>query len=335
RGAHEDSGLMGVCRPPPPCPRHPFARKGGAQWHAAASPRCPQGGTRWGAHGGMPLPVAPRPPFHCPRRPIHAERRHTRGGARGHAAPRAHHPTSPRRPRPFPFPPVTRGTPAPLPTRARKRGDSAPTPVSLGTGGASPTPRRPRTQGDGVPTQSLPRGRRQPRPMRITPHRPCTQGEGSNPSARATPAPCLCAPPHPRTQEGRRAQLNPLHARCATPALRFTRHTREEVRFKAHASTHAKGVTERGSVKTEREANGGPHKGCAGRVGRGATRVARGAARERNGGRIGAGMRKGDGDGDGGGVVNEAKRSRGEAARANSGHPAPVDRLRKIHVKSS
>ncbi|KAH9040860.1 hypothetical protein EDB83DRAFT_2318284 [Lactarius deliciosus] len=199
--------------------------------------------------------------------------------------------------------------PAPLPTHARKRGDSTPTPVSLGAGGASPTPRRPCTQGDGVPTQSLPRGRRQPCPMRITPHRPCMQGEGSNPSTQATPAPCLQAPPHPRMQEGRRAQLNPLRMRCATPALRFTCRTREEVHFKVHASMHTKGVTERGSVKTEHEVNRGLHKGCAGRAGWGATRVARGAAREWNGGRIGAGMQKGDSDGDGRGVVNEAKQS--------------------------
>ncbi|KAH9018803.1 hypothetical protein EDB83DRAFT_2556104 [Lactarius deliciosus] len=120
----------------------------------------------------------------------------------------------------------------------------------------------------------------------------------SDPSARATPAPRVYAPRHTR---GRRRvgapSPAPLHARCATPALRFTRRTQEE---ECVGRTQAR--TRRGSrneaVKLEREVN----RGAAQRGGaeRGATRVARGVARERKGGRIGAGMRKGDGDGDGG-----------------------------------
>ncbi|KAH9170960.1 hypothetical protein EDB89DRAFT_1907415 [Lactarius sanguifluus] len=56
-----------------------------------------------------------------------------------------------------------------------------------------------------------------------------------------------------------------------------------------------------------------------------------GAAHDRKDMHIGARVRKGECDGEG--VMNEAKRSQGEAARANGGHPTPVDRLRKIHVK--
>ncbi|KAH9012960.1 hypothetical protein EDB83DRAFT_2444327 [Lactarius deliciosus] len=284
---------MGVCRPLP---------LWGAQWHAAASPRCPRllpppssapprsrrRGAHEGGRAGHAAPRRPPPPFHCPRRPIHAEKGRTRGGA--------HHPTSPRRPRPFPFPPVARpfvspsradgyaGGHARAPPRPRTQdGDNTPTPVSLGAGDASPAPR---TQEDGAPTPSPLRGRRQPHPMHITPHRLCTQGEGS---AHPTPPRGLHQPP--------------VFTHPATPA------------------------DAGGSAR--------PAQPPSARAERGATRVARGVAREWKGGRIGAGMRKGDGDGDGGGVVNEAKRSRGEAARANSGHPAPVDRLRKIHVKSS
>ncbi|KAH9007981.1 hypothetical protein EDB83DRAFT_2323497 [Lactarius deliciosus] len=153
------------------------------------------------------------------------------------------------------------------------------------------------------------------------------------------------APPHPRMQEGGqrahpslpwrgRCQSNPMprmHVR-ATPTPPHVHHTAPPVHARGGVQPLRAGYA--GPVFTRpatpvdaggsaRPAQPPPHK------------VARGAAHEQNGGRIGAGMQKGDSDGDGGGVMNKAKRSRGEAVRANSGHPAPVDRLRKIHVKSS
>ncbi|KAH9031421.1 hypothetical protein EDB83DRAFT_2652458 [Lactarius deliciosus] len=252
----------------------PFTRKRGVRGYVAPVPFARERG----AHEGMPLPF----PL---RHPVRAERE-------GHTAPPLHV-----APAPSPSPPSRAPSSPPLaqtgtqegharaPPRPRTQdGDNAPTPVSLGTGDASPAPR---TRGDAPPHAH-----------HTAPLVHARGGVGaSDPSARATPAPRVYAPRHTRRRRRVGAPSPaPLHARCATPALRFTRRTREE---ECVGRTQAR--TRRGSrneaVKPEREANGGAAQ--RGGAERGATRVARGVARERKGGRIGAGMRKGDGDGDG------------------------------------
>ncbi|KAH9013553.1 hypothetical protein EDB85DRAFT_2158095 [Lactarius pseudohatsudake] len=86
-----------------------------------------------------------------------------------------------------------------------------------------------------------------------------------------------------------------------------------------HARTHAR----EGGTRDEGRCNpstSGERSRTKGVQGGGAERnPGGGAAHERKGRHIGARVRKGESDGEG--VVNEAKRSRGEAARANSGHP--------------
>ncbi|KAH9019625.1 hypothetical protein EDB84DRAFT_1442072 [Lactarius hengduanensis] len=85
-----------------------------------------------------------------------------------------------------------------------------------------------------------------------------------------------------------------------------------------HTRTHAKGVHgTRGDATRARAASGVARRVCGrGRVGR---NPGGGPAHEWKGRHIGARVRKGESDGEG--VVNEAKRSRGEAARANGRHP--------------
>ncbi|KAH9032168.1 hypothetical protein EDB85DRAFT_1890827 [Lactarius pseudohatsudake] len=282
---------------------------------------------------GPPLPPGPslppnirllrgrrtrRSPLPCPRRPVRAERVLMRARRPGpslpvHGGQHAHpSPLRPRRRLPSP----TRPAPP-----AYTRGGTVRPPLRAGH--ASPTPRAPpcprtqedrrrvqphhahgRKERDGAPTP--PRRPRQP-------SRPHTQGGGSArpPPPHGLRQPGVYARRHARAlsgmQEGRCAQPSPLRAGCATPALPgYTRQAREE-------GVHGT----RGDTTRARAASGVARRVC-GRGGAGRN-PGGGAAHERKGGHIGARVQKGESDGEG--VVNEAKRSRGEAARVNSGHP--------------
>ncbi|KAH9018160.1 hypothetical protein EDB85DRAFT_1897318 [Lactarius pseudohatsudake] len=298
---------------PLPSPRRPaFTRNGDARGHAVppfpfTQKRCARGHTA--RLLPSPFPLVRATPVRTERgvrgqRPIPWRPVRTGRSARGQAIPaspsRSRAATAQRRAR-------RRDTPPPLPARARKRGDSAPT-MSLGMGDASPAPRRPRTQGEGQRAHPVP-STGNASPTTRTPHRTARARKGRR--RRPTPPhglfwPCLRAPPYPRMQEGR---------------VHLPVYAQEEARARGlHPSTHAR----KGSQNEGRYNPGGANRGAAqrvcgqGKARHGATRVP-GAACERRGVRIGAKVRKGEGDG--GGVVNGAKRSRGEAARTDSGTP--------------
>ncbi|KAH9013378.1 hypothetical protein EDB83DRAFT_2321678 [Lactarius deliciosus] len=190
----------------------------------------------------------------------------------------------------------------PRPAHARKGRDGAHSPALLDAG-HQPNPKRPariRERRDGAPTP--PRGPRQS-------SRPRTQGGGSG--CKRVGAPSL-AP-------SARGVLPPGY----TPRPR-------RGACKGEGCTHAREGATRNEGRCNPSASGGVARRVCGRCGA-ERNPGGGAAHEWKDTHIGARVRKGESDGEG--VVNEAKRSRGEAARANGGHPAPVDRLRKIHVK--
>ncbi|KAH9015582.1 hypothetical protein EDB84DRAFT_1633703 [Lactarius hengduanensis] len=211
-------------------------------------------------------------------------------------------------------------TPHPAPPAYARGGTVCP---PLRAGHASPTPRAPpcpHTQEDGWRVQPHPAHRRKERDGAPTPprgprqpSRPHTQGGGlaRPPPPHGLRQPGVYARRHARTpsgmQEGRCAQPSPLRAWCATPALPgYTRRAREE-------GVHGT----RGDATRARAASGVARRVCGrGRAGR---NPGGGPAHERKGRHIGARVRKGESDGEG--VVNEAKRSRGEAAHANGRHP--------------
>ncbi|KAH9018159.1 hypothetical protein EDB85DRAFT_1897317 [Lactarius pseudohatsudake] len=310
---------------PLPSPRRPtFAQNGDARGHTVppfpfAQKRCAQGHT---AHLlPSPFPLVRATPVRAERgmrgqHPIPWRPVRTGRSARGQAIPaslsRSRAATAQRQAR-------RRDTPPPLPARARKRGDSAPT-MSLGAGNASPAPRRPRTQGEGRRAHPVPSAGNAS-PATRTPHRTARARKGRR--RHPTPPhglfrPCLRAPPYPRTQEGQCAQPSRFCAGCTS---RFAPGRRRVRGGRMQARTHAKGHRTRDGTTRGGEQRG-RSKGVRARRGAarcGATRVPGGAACERRGVRIGADVRKGEGDG--GGVVNGAKRSRGKAARANSGTP--------------
>ncbi|KAH9024183.1 hypothetical protein EDB84DRAFT_1678148 [Lactarius hengduanensis] len=233
---------------------------------------------------------------------------------------------------------------APRPARIRERRDGAPTPPrgprqpnptcpalpAYARGRAArPAPPRLRTQGEGRCAHPA---------ARATPAQPPAHARGrvgaSTPSARATPARRLRTPPRPRSLGDARGSVRPAQPPprgvCypSPPGL----HTPGPRRgaCKGEGRTHAKGVHgTRGDATRARAASGVARRVC-GRGGAGRN-PGGGAAHEWKGRHIGARVRKGESDGEG--VVNEAKRSRGEAARERRAPPAPVDRLRKIHVK--
>ncbi|KAH8998297.1 hypothetical protein EDB86DRAFT_3242902 [Lactarius hatsudake] len=186
----------------------------------------------------------------------------------------------------------------------------------------------------------------QPHTSRLALPCPHTQEEGrcAHPSARATPAQPHAPRParvHKRT-DGASSPALSTHARGgtartaqpssarATPAQPHAPrlHSREEGRC-AHPSARATPVQPPAAHAHKGEGR------CVNPLRTGYTSLAfthpATPAHERMDRHIGVRVRKGESDGEG--IVSEAKRSRGEAARANGGHPAPVDRLRKIHVK--
>ncbi|KAH9039483.1 hypothetical protein EDB83DRAFT_2318434 [Lactarius deliciosus] len=145
------------------------------------------------------------------------------------------------------------------------------------------------------------------------------------------------APPCPRTQEdGQCVHPRPAHARKrrdgthspaprAPPAFarggtpsRVTRRAREEVRARGWPHAREGGPWNEDDATQVRAVSGGVARRVCGQCGA-ERNPGGGAAHEQKGRHIGAWVRKGESDGEG--VVNEAKRSRGEAARANSGTP--------------
>ncbi|KAH9019262.1 hypothetical protein EDB85DRAFT_2153928 [Lactarius pseudohatsudake] len=314
---------------PLPSPRRPaFARNGGAQGHTDTSPSLPirAEAVRTRAH----RPPSPRrsrlfpSPFPLVRAtPVRAERgvqgqclipwRPVRAGrsARGQAIP-----ASPRvaqqgrhgakgKPaphlRPAPVAPPSSRTPPP------------PSFVQTGTQeGHTPAHPCPRTQEGAQRAHRAPwRGRRQPSPTPPTharggtarPPSPLRAGDASPATRTSHRTARACKGKGRRIQPLRMGYAGPVFTRPAMPADAGGRRRVQGGRTQARTRR----VMDRGTVQP----GGGEQRGV----------------------RIGTEVRKGEGDGDGGGVMNEAKRSQGETARANGGHPAPVDRLRKIHVK--
>ncbi|KAH9015579.1 hypothetical protein EDB84DRAFT_1443391 [Lactarius hengduanensis] len=224
------------------------------------------------------------------------------GGQRAHPSPLRHRQRLPSPTRPTPPHPHTReegrcahpsarATPAqphvPRPARVRKRTDGA----------SSPTP----------PTDT----------RRGTVRPPCRAGHAS---------------PAARTRKGEGRRVHPLRTGYASPAFMHAampalprgckrvgapspapsaRGVLPQPSRVTHAGPEKRGYTGRGAMQPERERRAELHEGCAGEAEWGATRV----GDPRTNGRV----RKGESDGEG--VVNEAKRSRGEAARANGRHP--------------
>ncbi|KAH9034564.1 hypothetical protein EDB85DRAFT_1889705 [Lactarius pseudohatsudake] len=294
---------------------------------------------------GPPLPPGPslppnirllrgrrtrRPPLPCPRRPVRAERVRMRarrpgpslpahGGQRAHPSPLRLRRRLPSPTRPAP-PAYARGGTVRPPLRAghAKPNPTCPALPAYARGRtARPAPPRPRTQGEGRCAHPA---------ARATPAQPPAHARGrvgaSTPSARATPARRLRTPPRPRSLGDARGSVRPAQPPprgvCypSPPGL----HTPGPRRCacKGEGRTHAKGVHgTRGDATRARAASGVARRVC-GRGGAGRN-PGGGAAHERKGRHIGARVRKGESDGEG--VVNEAKRSRGEAARANGGHP--------------
>ncbi|KAH9050397.1 hypothetical protein EDB83DRAFT_2522562 [Lactarius deliciosus] len=212
---------------------------------------------------------------------------------------------------------------------------------------ACPAPPHPHTQGEGRRAQPSPprHGRHLPsptRPARIRerrdsaftpPHGPCQPSPPaarvrkgrvgtSTPSAWAMPARRLHTPPHPRTPGDARGSVHPAQppprGACypSPPGLHATPEKRCVQGGGLHARTR-RGYAVRGTMQPEREPQAEElREGCAG----GAEHIlGGGAAHEQKGRHIGAQVRKGECDSEG--VVNEVKRSRGEAVRANGRHP--------------
>ncbi|KAH9017874.1 hypothetical protein EDB85DRAFT_2154911 [Lactarius pseudohatsudake] len=331
---------MPAAAQPLPSPRRPaFARNGGAQGHADTGPSLPirAEAVRTRAH----RPPSPRrsrlfpSPFPLVRAtPVRAER-----GVRGQ--------------RPIPWCPVragrsARGQAIPASPRVAQQGrhgakgkpaphlrpapvappsSRAPPPPSFAqTGtqeGHAPAHPCPRTQEGAQRAHRAPwRRRRQPSP---TPPTHARGGTARPPSPlRAGDASPATRTSHrtARARKGKGRRIQPLRTGYAGPVF-----TRPAMPADAGGSGASPGL----------RPGGGACKGAARKHARTRRVMDRGTVQpgggERRGVRIGTEVRKGEGDGDGGGVVNEAKRSQGETARANGGHPAPVDRLRKIHVK--
>ncbi|KAH8981447.1 hypothetical protein EDB86DRAFT_3087109 [Lactarius hatsudake] len=240
----------------------------------------------------------------------------------------------------------------------RSRGPATPRPL--------PSQHLPHSRGKGVhegtSPRSLPAGARrtayppqspsaqaspaQPHASCLAPPCPHMREEGrcAHPSARATPTqPHVPRPAHVRKRtDGASSPAPSTHARGgtartaqpssarATPAQPHAPrpHSREEGRC-AHPSARATPVQPPAARA---------HKGEGRRINPLRTGHASPAfthpampTHERMDRHIGVRVRKGESDGEG--VVSEAKRSRGKAARTNGRHPAPVDRLGKIHVK--
>ncbi|KAH9069675.1 hypothetical protein EDB83DRAFT_2580947 [Lactarius deliciosus] len=228
----------------------------------------------------------------------------------------------------------------PLPAGARRTAcpPQSPSVQAMPAQPHAPRPALPAYARGGTPNPTRPalpayaRGRT----VRPSPPRPRTQEEGrrAQPSPTRPPAfargvtvrPPLCAghtsptpraPPCPRTQEdGRRVQPRPAHARkgrdgAHSPVLLGVGDTSPAFTPPA-TPAHPRGC------KRVRAASGGVARRVCGQCGA-ERNPGGGAAHEQKGRHIGAWVRKGESDGEG--VVNEAKRSRGEAARANGGTP--------------
>ncbi|KAH9019127.1 hypothetical protein EDB85DRAFT_2154025 [Lactarius pseudohatsudake] len=160
--------------------------------------------------------------------------------------------------------------------------------------------------GDGAPTP--PRWPRQPSPL---PPAHATGRVGTSTPPRGLRQPGVYAPRHagapPGMQEGRAPSPPGLHA---APKKRCVQGGGPHAREGVHGT--------RADVTRAQAASGGVARKVCGRGGA-ERNPGGGAAHEQKGRHIGAWVRKGESDGEG--VVNEAKRSRGEAARANGRHP--------------
>ncbi|KAH9026133.1 hypothetical protein EDB85DRAFT_1893550 [Lactarius pseudohatsudake] len=315
---------------PSPVTAATFARKGGTREYGARGPAA--------APRSLPSPQHPpsaRKEDTSAPSPLSAPPRSRGKGAHEGTSPRPL-PAGARRTARPPQSPSAQATPAqphtPRPARIRERRDGAPTPPrgprqpnptcpalpAYARGRmARPAPPRPRTQGEGRCAHPA---------ARATPAQPPAHARGrvgaSTPSARATPARRLRTPPRPRSLGDARGSVRPAQPPprgvCyPSPPGLHTPGPRRGV-CKGEGRTHAKGVHgTRGDATRARAASGVARRVC-GRGGAGRN-PGGGATHERKGGHIGARVRKGESDGEG--VVNEAKRSRGEAARANGGHP--------------
>ncbi|KAH9015832.1 hypothetical protein EDB85DRAFT_1898511 [Lactarius pseudohatsudake] len=305
---------------PLPSPRRPaFARNGDTRGHVVppfpfAQKRCARG------HTARPFPS----PFPLVRATPFTRKGACKGNAPSHGAPFAREGVHKAKPSPPPCraagPPQRKAegtTPPPLPAHARKRGDSTPT-MSLGAGNASPAPRRPRTQGEGRRAYPVPSARATLAPPHAHHTAPPVHTRGGvsvQPLHTGRSSPVFMRPAIPADAGGSVRPAQPLPRRVHLPV-----YAREEARAGGpHASTHAREGSQNEGRYNPGGRTEGPHKGCAGKARRGTTRVPGGAACERRGVRIGAEVQKEEGDG--GGVVNGAKRSWGEAVRADSSTP--------------
>ncbi|KAH9010400.1 hypothetical protein EDB85DRAFT_1902068 [Lactarius pseudohatsudake] len=323
---------------------HPFASKGREKTGRRPSPSCITRRRLYGARGPAAAPQSLPSPQHPPSArkedtsapsPLSVPPRSRGKGAHEGTSPRPLPAGTQRTARP-PQSPSAQATPAqphaPRPARIRERRDGAPTPPrgprqpnptcpalpAYARGRtARPAPPRPRTQGEGRCAHPT---------ARATPAQPPAHARGrvgaSTPSARATPARRLRTPPRPRSLGDARGSVRPAQPPprgvCyPSPPGLHTPGPRRGV-CKGEGRTHAKGVHgTRGDATRARAASGVARRVC-GRGGAGRN-PGGGAAHERKGGHIRARVRKGESDGEG--VVNEAKRSRGEAVRVNGGHP--------------
>ncbi|KAH9046225.1 hypothetical protein EDB84DRAFT_1629087 [Lactarius hengduanensis] len=333
-GAHEDKERTGVCRLSP-CLRHPVRVEGGPRCPPPPSPSLLPVAPRshgMGAHKGTPTPVPPFP---------FAQKRCARGLTAPllRVAPASSPPPSllsapppfarkgacegnaPSRGAPFAREGAHEAKPSPPPHVSRSRvGTAQKTGTQEGHAPAHPCPR---TQEGAQRAHRAPwRRRRQPSP---TPPTHARGGTARPPSPlRAGDASPATRTSHrtARARKGKGRRIQPLRTGYAGPVF-----TRPAMPADAGGSGASPGL----------RPGGGACKGAARKHARTRRVMDRGTVQpgggERRGVRIGTEVRKGEGDGDGGGVVNEAKRSQGETARVNGGHPAPVDRLRKIHVK--
>ncbi|KAH9082182.1 hypothetical protein EDB83DRAFT_2547873 [Lactarius deliciosus] len=252
--------------------------------------------------------------------------------------------------------PFARATPAqphaPRPARVRKRTDSAsiPAPPTHARGGtartaqpssaratpAQPHATRPHSQEEGrcahPSARATPAQPHAPRPARVrkrtdgasspappTHARGGTARTAQSSSARATPARRLRPPPRLLTPGDARGSVRSAQPPPRVPSPPGLHAAPEKRCVHGEGRTHAKEVhgTRTMQPKCERRAEEFARRVC-GQCGA-ERNPGGGAAHEQKGRHIGAWVRKGESDGEG--VVNEAKRSRGEAARANGGTP--------------
>ncbi|KAH9020769.1 hypothetical protein EDB84DRAFT_1441696 [Lactarius hengduanensis] len=276
----------------------------------------PSHSRRSGVHEGT-LPAHSPPPSLLSAPPPFARKGACKGNAPSHGAPFAQEGAHEAKPSPPP-----RRAAGPPRRKDGHAGGTRPHPSlpahARGGTDASPAPRCPHTQGEGRRAHPVPSARATlapPHAHHTAPPVHTRGGVGVQPLRMGHSGPVFTRPAIPADAGGSVRPAQPLPRRVHLPV-----YAREEARARGpHASMHAhEGSRNEGRYNPGGRTEG-PHKGCAGKARHGATRVPGGAACERRGVCIGAEVRKGEGDGRG--VVNGAKQSRGEAARADSGTP--------------